>query len=54
MQKGTLIQNLTQPLHLVQQYTTLFHHRLVLRVLETWTGGLDDTVHFIDGGVEAP
>ena len=49
--KKTLIQNLTQPLHLVQQHITLFHHCFVLRVLETWTGGLDDAVHFVDGGV---
>ena len=49
--KKTLIQNLTQSLHLVQQHIPLFHHRLVLCVLETWTGSLDDAVHFVDGGV---
>jgi hypothetical protein len=52
--KGTLIQNLTQPLHLVQQYIALFPYCFVLRYLETWTGGPDEVMHFVDGGVEAP
>ena len=51
--KGSSIQNFTQPLHLVQQHIPLFHHGFILCVLETWTGGLDDAVHFFDGGVEA-
>ena len=52
-QKGTLIQNFTQPLPLVQQHIPLFHHGFILCVLETWKGGLDDAVHFVDGVVEA-
>jgi hypothetical protein len=49
--KKTLVQNLIQPLHLVQQHIALFHHCFVLRVLETWAGGLDDAVHFVNGEV---
>jgi len=49
--KKILIQNLIQPLYLIQQHIALFHHCFVLRALEAWTGGLDDAVHFVDGGV---
>ena len=38
-------------LYLIQQDITVFHHRLVLRVLQTWMGGLDDAADFADGGM---
>ena len=48
------MQNLTQPLHLIQQHIALLHHRLALRILETRSSSLDDAVYLVDRSVQAP
>lgn len=46
-----LIQNLTQPLHLVQQNIALPHNRLVLRILERRPCRLDDPTDLVNRAV---
>ena len=46
------MQNLTQPLHRVQQHISLPHDRLILRVLDRGAVSLYYAVHFVDGAVE--
>lgn len=47
-----LIQNLAQPLHLVQQDVALPHDSLILRVLERRPCCLHDAVHLVDRRVQ--
>lgn len=47
-----LVQNFTQPLHLIQEHVTLLHHGLILCVLERWACRLDDAVYAVDAGVQ--
>lgn len=50
--RSQLIQNLTQPLHTIQQYVSLPQHRLALRILHFRPICLDDPMYFVNGGMQ--
>lgn len=50
--RSRLIQNLTQPLHTIQQHVSLPQHRLTLRILHFRPICLNDPMYFVDGGMQ--